>query len=256
MGGSEIDFSKKKVFLFDLDDTLINTTEANEIGLRRAYKKLSAECHDDISKKLPKKEFIKDLISIYNTRKDEHGEEFFDFDAEVFEIYCKENLPQKALRLNHMGHSLAARLFWNFRHAKNNSLMPHPHAFNILNKLINSGITILCVTQGKCNYQHTKAMITDIESRTQAVLVTKDKKSELTKHISLRKIPPSDAVMIGDKETDILAGENANINTVLIKKDDSKLSMGCTPSITLSNLGELLELIPELKMDKHGGTQD
>lgn len=209
-----MDLNSKDIFLFDLDDTLINTREANDIALRRAYKKLTSISKMDLSEKLPKEKFIGDIKKIYEDSKNRGEKRYYDYDPTLFEEYC-EKLPSN-LGLRYMKHSLAARLFWHFKETKYRVLMPHPDTFNILNSIHNKGKIAYCVTQGTCNYQHTKAMLTGIEEKVEAVQVTERKEEELEKFVDEMEFDKEKTVMIGDSETDIKAGKNSGINTICI----------------------------------------
>ncbi|MBD3397833.1 HAD hydrolase-like protein [Candidatus Micrarchaeota archaeon] len=234
--------SDKNFFLFDLDDTLINTREATEMGLARAYRKLVSES-TEASNSFPSfDKFAADLRSIYSSTKTKEGErKFFDYDAEVFEEYC--NSPEvRDLKLKHHEHSLAARLFFNFKKTKNSCLMALPYAFEVLNTLSSLGAMSYCVTQGRCNYQHTKAMITDIEEKVESVFVTKNKIDELPGFVDHLGINPKDTVMIGDSESDIKAGVNAKIETVCVKSGKRDYGAFTTkPDIVFTDLREFME---------------
>lgn len=242
-----VDLASKRVFLIDLDDTLINTTESNRFALRRAYKKLASECESNLSEIISEKQFIDDMKKIYANVKDENNKKFFDYDAEVFEIYCNKFLPEDKLKLKHIQHSLAARLFWQFKETKNACLMARDDAFELLNSLKKMGAAVYCITQGKCNYQHTKVMLTDIETRLAGVVVTENKETELSNYVNVKKFPVQITVMIGDRPSDIKAGKNAGVETIRVlcpdRTDDFSASQ---PDQTYNNLRELTGAIPKV----------
>ncbi|MFH2023833.1 MAG: HAD hydrolase-like protein [Candidatus Micrarchaeota archaeon] len=239
-----IDLNSKRIFLFDLDDTLINTSLAKEAGLKRAYQKLVSECVADFEKLPSEEEFKSDLTYIYRTSKEENGDRFFDYDAKVFEDYCKSD-SIKALKLSHREFSLAARLCWHYRQTKNNSLMALPGGIEILKKL-GRNCKVHVITEGKCNYQHTKAMLTDIEKDVDLVFVTKDKVSQLTEFINEIKQDKKLCVIIGDNETDIKAGKEAGIDTILVKTGKRDYNKFKTEAdLTIVDLNEILKLLSE-----------
>lgn len=239
-----MDLKSKRVFLFDLDDTLINTSIAKEAGLKRAYQKLVSECVGDFEKLPTENEFIAELTRIYRNERDDDGKRFFDFDAKVFEDYCKK-ISTRGLRLRHFEFSLAARLCWHYRQTKNNSLMALPGSIELL-KLLGRRGKVHVVTEGKCNYQHTKAMLTDIEKDVDLVFVTENKISELKEFIETNIKEKELAVMIGDSEGDMSAGQEAGIDTVLVKtgkKDYDKFKIEA--NLTIGGLDELLRLFKD-----------
>ncbi len=239
-----VNLASKRIFLIDLDDTLINTTDANEMALKRTYRKLASECEENLSEVISETKFVEQVEGIYRNEKDEHGKKFFDYEAEVFEKYCNEKLPTYKLPFRHIEHSLAARLFWQFKETKNACLMGREDAFELLNTLRKRG-AVYCITQGKCNYQHTKTMLTDIEPKLNGVSVTTDKETELPKYVDAMKFQKELAVMIGDKPSDAKAGKNAGIDTIRIvypRRSDDDFSTA-QPDASFASLGEFLRAI-------------
>ena len=238
-----IDLESKRNFLFDLDDTLINTRAATELGLKRAYEKLLSECTNDFHKLPSFEDFYRDLHQTYNSKDDSGNKKYFDYDAEVFDEYCTSYINSEQLKLRHYEHSLAARLFWHFRQTKNSSLMALTDAFNILN-FIGKSNAIYCITQGKCNYQHTKAMLTDIEQNVDNVIVTENKIKDLKKFIELYGLDKRETLMVGDSENDIIAGKSTGVSTILIKSgkhDYDRFEVNA--DLSLNNMLELLNLL-------------
>ena len=241
-----VDLKLKEVFLIDLDDTLIDTSGASKIALRRAYGKLSSECNEDLATILSEDGFTKQMEEIYRNDKDENGHAFLDYDAEVFEIYCTRTLPKIGLTFRHTEHSLAARLFWQFKETKNSCLMGRENAFELINTLRKRG-AVYCITQGRCNYQHTKAMLTDIEPRLNGISVVvppKTKEDELPKYLVAKQFQAEKTVMIGDKPSDIRAGKKAEVDTIRIVYprlgDDFSTNV---PDLTYNNLGEFMQAL-------------
>ncbi len=235
-----VNLTDKQIFLFDLDDTLINTNEATKLGITRAYRKLVSE---NIGySNLPSFDgFYSGLRSIYSS-KDQNGKrKYHDYDAGVFEEYCQ--LPEiRKLKLKHHEHSLAARLFFHFKITKNNCLMALPCAFEVLDAVSSLGAMSYCVTQGKCNYQHTKAMITEIEEKVELVVVTETKIDELPGFVSQLDMDPEHMVMVGDSDSDIIAGKNATIDTVLVKSGTRDYdAFPVKPDLIFDNLCEFLK---------------
>ncbi|MBI5051329.1 HAD hydrolase-like protein [Candidatus Micrarchaeota archaeon] len=235
-----IDLSSKKIFLFDLDDTLIDTSKSRKLGLERAYQKLVSECTSNPHKLPAFDEFEQELTKLYKSSKDEDGGKFYDYDAKVFEEYCSY-LSKIGSGLKHTEFSLAARLCWHYRQTKNNSLMARNGAFELLKEIGKTDL-IYCVTEGKCNYQHTKAMLTDIEEMVDSVIVTKEKVSELKGFIEQRGFNKSETVMIGDSENDITAGKSANVSTICVKHEGRNYdSFKVQADLTVNSLVEVLE---------------
>ncbi len=249
-----LDLKSKEKFLFDLDDTLINTTEANMTGLELAYKRLTSECEGDLTEYISLFQFKKDLEKLYRTKtKKKKLRKYFDYEPKVFEDYCNYVLPTKDnLITNHKEHSLAARLYWQFRQGKYDALMPKPNVVRII-KTLYPIADLYCVTQGKCNHQHTKIMLTNLEDLIAEVVVTKDKTVELAKYVRKRNFNLKLTVMIGDKQSDVQAGKNAHIDTVQIasknqiSKEKEQLKLEGTPwskpDLTLRNMNELYKKI-------------
>ena len=133
-----MDLTTKQYFIFDLDDTLINTHHANEAGLKWAYEKLASQYSGKLSSILPYEEFHKDLKKIYRSTTKKGRRKYFDYTAKVFEEYCTKTLHNKPKifanwgRFAHIDHSLAARLYWQFREMKYAAFMTKPYAEKIL----------------------------------------------------------------------------------------------------------------------------
>jgi len=221
-----IDFRTKQIFLIDLDDTILRMTEATEWGIRRAYNRLCTEYSGpgDLRDFLSFKEFRDDIDTIYK-KGDESGKPFRDIEVPIVEKYCTENLPKKNLSFNHYLFALAARLFWDFRDGKNGALLPFPDAYELFHEIRGYGFAY-CVTEGNCNYQHTKIMRTGLENEFQDIIVIREKKDEELKNyicpLVSEKNPKTTFVMIGDRPSDILAGYNAGIDTVRIRAGGHK----------------------------------
>ena len=242
-----MDFSKKRIFIFDLDNTLIDTQGAVDISLRRAYSRLSYEAYDDLASKLPFTEFSEALERTYRSPTKE-GKTRHDYDASVFEDYCNDTVPRKNLTLRHDRHALAARLYWEFREARFSSLVALPFAFDLLKQIkYVLKFTSYCITQGKCNLQHTKAMVTHIEDLIDDILVVEDKEKELKDYIGTKEIFPEQALIVGDRKTDILAGKRAEIGTVLISASDERFPADSKPDLQIKNLSELLTIVKASK---------
>jgi phosphoglycolate phosphatase-like HAD superfamily hydrolase len=121
--------------------------------------------------------------------------------------------------------------------------MALPHTFEVLNFLRARG-TVYCITEGKCNYQHTKAMLTDIEMYVESVFVTNDKVNELKEFAKERGFDRDNTVMIGDSENDTRAGKNAEISTVCIKSGVHDYeSFKIMADITIDDLDQLLKML-------------
>ena len=121
--------------------------------------------------------------------------------------------------------------------------MALPGAFELLNSISQSN-TIHCITQGECNYQHTKAMLTDIEQKVESVLVTYDKSIQLKSFIENKGYLHKEAVIIGDSQSDIVAGREAGIDTVCVKSekyDPEKFDVKA--DLVVEDLKELLDLL-------------
>ena len=237
-----LDLKSKSVFLIDLDDTLINTYEAMQIGLRRAYQKLAAESEEDLSEKLPLEKFEEQLRGIYNDGTDEDGKKYFDYRPKLFEDYCNNELPKLNVKTKHVRHSLAARIYWQFKETKYAVLMPRKNAFGLLCHLALLG-PVYCITQGKCNYQHTKAMLTDLEGKMADVVVTEEKERQLRDYVELKGFPKEKTIMIGDSRRDIVAGKNAGVETVLVKSDNPRHEKDFEETEADAKFNNLLEII-------------
>lgn len=64
-----ISLSSKRYFFFDLDDTLINTSQANKFGMESAYNQLSRLCDEDLSEILPFEKFEAEIKKVYREKK-------------------------------------------------------------------------------------------------------------------------------------------------------------------------------------------
>ena len=248
-----IDFSTKSVFLLDLDDTLINTTAATEWGLRRAYNRLCAEYRGQgsLCDCLPFADFKKEIYDIYG-HGDETGKRFREIEVAVIEEYCQENLPKKNLRFSHNLFALAARLYWDYRDGKNGALMPQPNVYELFQAIKGYGYAY-CVTEGRCNYQHTKLMRTGLESEFEDIIVIKENKerelkSYVDKMSSERKIGKTAFVMIGDSPKDVLAGYNSGIETIRIRNGKHENEMAILEAEeSFNSLDRLIERLRDKK---------
>lgn len=246
-----IDLSSKKYFFFDLDDTLVDTYSANELGFKKAYQRLTRDSGEDISSKLPYEVFKSELKKTYDSAKNASGKKkYYDFEAEVFEEFCKKLPLTFQINPGCSGDSLSARLFLHFRQTKNSVLMPVDHALDLLSLLRNNSCSLFCITRGRCNYQHTKLLLTNLdESLFDSLIVVSDendsKGDKLIAEIEKKHLPLKHTVMVGDNVDDIVAGHTAKIDAVRIKygshkDDDPKDDLGIA-DLELNNLGELLE---------------
>jgi FMN phosphatase YigB (HAD superfamily) len=250
-----LDLLIKRNFFFDLDDTLIDTENANNLGLKRAYQRLVHDCGENLSSKLPYEKFEQEMKDAYNADRNR----YYDFDPEVFEKVCKD-LPSKYhINPNCSGDSLSARLHWSFRQTKDHVIMPAEHALDLLSLLeANNECSLFLITKGRCHYQHTKMMLTNLdETLFDGLSVVKrdtgeTKAGKITEWISKiesevkKKVDLNQCVMIGDSPDDVAAGHTAGIHAVRIRtgahrkeeptKDEQK------PDAEYENLGELLEV--------------
>lgn len=239
-----MDLSKKRHFFFDLDDTLITTTNATELGLRMAYNKLSANALNDLSENFPYSRFEESITFIYKKEK------FSDYEAEVFEQFCRDPDITQKIKIKTTSDSLSARLYWHFKQTKNSALMTMENAFDLLSRLRDLNLASYCITRGRCNYQHTKLMLTDLEDKFDALLVCgedEDKGNRLNSYIQSKGIDGFEAVILGDRPEDINAGNKANIETIRILngKHRNDPSTG-KEHLIINNLKELLDRLQKI----------
>ena len=251
-----MDILSKKYFFFDLDDTLINTTEANELGLKKAYFKLSQSCKTDLSQILPFKTFKDHIREVYKR----DGNTYYDYEAEVFEEFCDELLSRYDIKdTGTTLDSLSAKLFYYFRQTKNPALMAVDHAFDLLYYLRNKKhYSVFCITRGKCNYQHTKLLLTGLDDDVFDSLMVastegkspRTKTERLSEEIKLKNIPLESAVIIGDNiKHDISAGHSVGIETIRILQgihsDEESSNKKETPDMTFDSIKDLFKFFKD-----------
>jgi FMN phosphatase YigB (HAD superfamily) len=203
----------KKYFFFDLDDTLINTNAATQLGIEKAYSLLAKRCREDISTKLPLDKFKKELNSIYRRLG------VREYDNEVFEEFCEGVTEKYKINPGTTGDSLAARLVMAYRETKNRVIMPQLNGLDLINHLKCAGRLVICFSNGRCNYQHTKLILAELDDEFEHLEVSEEETKEnmLRKYIEQMQIDVNQCVIVGDSPKDIEDGQIIRMGTIRIR---------------------------------------
>lgn len=245
-----IDFSSKRAFLFDLDDTLINTSDCRKAGLKAAYSRLGSLCKTDLAALLPENEFFDAIRGEYDKKRSEEFEknkcyETIDYTPEIFDNFCLLELPKRQVYVHGQYGALAARIYWTFKETRYATLAPNPHALSILNFLSSKGKPLYCLTQGKCNHQNTKLMLAELDGYFDEVFISEGKKeAKLSEIIKKLGIGAQDLVMVGDKAEDADAASAVGASSVRVFQGDAKNKRKeVCGDIGVNSLSELLSAL-------------
>ena len=204
------DIESFKLFLFDLDDTLINTRQSVQVGWKTALEHSSFLPSDfSFQNALTLLEF---LSSKFGTSAD--LEYWHAFVTEI--LHCHLPYP----------HPIAIQLCETYRNAYWKTLTPFNHVLPFLNTLKENNKFLSLISNGEKKFQNQKLKHTQLDKffDPATVFISSQFPSSLKKpspfmiNKALEKfsISPTQTLFFGNADTDIIAGNLAGIRTTLV----------------------------------------
>jgi len=226
--------------IFDLDNTLTDFMKAKEDSIRAAV-----DAMIDVGLPLGRQEATERIFAIYKEKGIEH--------QRVFNLFLKQETGK-------VDHRMLAAAVTSYRRARENSLVPYPHARLVLNRLLKDGYKLAVVSDAPgfeawlrltaLGFQHTFDLVLTHDDTG----VHKPDPTAFKMALEKLGVEAGRAVVIGDwKERDILGGQNAGLHTVYARYGDQysqyadKLDGEPTvPDFVADDLLQLLDVLDHL----------
>jgi len=227
-----------KAVLFDIDDTLYNSTEQTFHARMNAIKAM-------IEAGLPLKDekkcykILKEIIDQYGSNYDKH------FNKLLKKLGVKEN------------YRIISAGIVAYHDTKSAYLKPYHDTIPTLLKLKEMGLKLGVVTEGRMEKQWEKLIRLGIQHFFDTVVISEevgcDKSSKRIFEVALRRLKckPNEAIYVGDRlDKDIANANKVGLKTVRILKGKySKMKIPIKPDFTIKTLSEIIKI---LKDDYYG----
>lgn len=215
----EVAFINNKLVLFDLDGTLVDSSEVVFESFNYIFQKYNKPLLDW-------SEFIK-----------------------IFGRHPKQVF--KDLNYSFDDPDTVAKDFFEKQMSESKRVKVYDNACEAISDIKNNGIKVGIYTNA--NSTKTKILITetlrlaptDFDIILTGDDVTKPKPDPQGILICLKKlaISPNDAIYVGDSIADIMAADSAKVRSVLVTQGEDKTHINAKPTYTIENLAELLKLL-------------
>ncbi len=219
-----------KAVIFDLDNTLVDFMKMKRRAIEEAIPAMI-----DAGLKITPEEADRLIDEIYKER----GIEY----QQVFDIFL-----QKVL--NTVDYKILSAGIVAYRRAREAALIPYPHVYPTLNKLLKMGIKmgILSDAPGKeawlrlayMNFHHIFDEVVTFED----TKVRKPHPAPFQAILKKLKVDPDEAIMVGDwAERDIVGAANLGIKTAFAKYGDTFETKEHKADYVLNDISELINII-------------
>lgn len=219
-----------KAVIFDLDNTLVDFMKMKRRAIEEAIPAMI-----DAGLKITPEEADRIIDEIYKER----GIEY----QQVFDLFLQEVL-------NTVDYKILSAGIVAYRRAREAALIPYPHVYSTLNKLLKMGIKmgILSDAPGKeawlrlayMNFHHIFDEVVTFED-------TKERKPHPAPFQAILKklqVKPGEAIMVGDwAERDIVGAANLGIKTAFAKYGDTFETKEHKADYVLNDISELISII-------------
>ncbi len=231
-----------KAIIFDLDNTLTDFVKMKDASIEAAV-----DAMIDAGLTIPRGEMVRKIYAIY----EDEGIEY----QRVFDKFLQ-------LELGHIDHKVLATAVVAYRKARDSSLVLYPHVTLALMELVKRGLKLAVVSDAPraqawlrlchLNLQHFFEHVITFEDTGER----KPSAQPFKRALSLLKVGPSEALMVGDwPERDVVGASKLGIKTVFAKYGDTFGTVHSGADFELDDIIELVEVVDRLNgaANKKGG---
>ncbi|RKY69482.1 MAG: hypothetical protein DRQ02_00940 [Candidatus Latescibacterota bacterium] len=219
-----------KAVIFDLDNTLVDFMRMKEAAIDAAV-----DAMVDAGLKMSKQEAKDQIYKIYQ----EEGIEY----QRVFDRFLKE-------QLGGIDYKIHAAAIVGYRRAREAALVLYPHVNMTLTELVKRGIKLAVLSDAPRLQAWLRLCSLQLHHIFDFVLTFEDtgerKPSEIPfrKLLSLLKVAPSEALMVGDwPERDMVGAKKVGIKTVFARYGDTFATKHSGADFEIDDISEILEII-------------
>ncbi len=219
-----------KAVIFDLDNTLVDFMRMKEAAIDAAV-----DAMVDAGLKMSKQEAKREIYKIYQ----EEGIEY----QRVFDRFLKE-------QLGGIDYKIHAAAIVAYRRAREAALVLYPHVNMTLTELVKRGIKLAVLSDAPRLQAWLRLCSLQLHHIFDFVLTFEDtgvrKPSEIPfrKVLSLLKVAPSEALMVGDwPERDMVGAKKVGIKTVFARYGDTFATKHSGADFEIDDISEILEII-------------
>ena len=219
-----------KAVIFDLDNTLVDFMRMKEAAIDAAV-----DAMVDAGLKMSKQEAKDQIYKIYQ----EEGIEY----QRVFDRFLKE-------QLGGIDYKIHAAAIVGYRRAREAALVLYPHVNMTLTELVKRGIKLAVLSDAPRLQAWLRLCSLQLHHIFDFVLTFEDtgerKPSEIPfrKLLSLLKVAPSEALMVGDwPERDMVGAKKVGIKTVFARYGNAFATKDSGADFEIDDISEILEII-------------
>lgn len=219
-----------KVVVFDLDNTLVDFMKMKRMAIEAAISNMI-----DAGLHITEEEAQKYIDEIYNEQGMEYQKVFDDFLMKLS---------------NRVDNKILAAGIVAYRRAREAALIPYPHVYSTLNKLIKMGIKLGIVSDAPVKEAWLRLAYLNFHHIFDAV-VTFDETGQRKPHpapflkiLEKLKAKPEESIMVGDwAERDIVGAESVGMKTAFARYGDTFNTQNHNANYELSSIAEILDII-------------
>ncbi len=219
-----------RAVIFDLDNTLVDFMKMKRRAIEEAIPAMM-----DAGLELSVEESNKVIDEIYK----EQGIEY----QQVFDAFLQRVLKKVDYKILSAG--IVA-----YRRAREAALIPYPHVYSTLNKLLKMGIKMGIVSDAPAkeawlrlaylNFHHIVDAVVTFEDTGQR----KPHSAPFLKILEILDVDSEEAIMVGDwVERDIIGAENVGMKTAFAKYGDTFDTKSHNADYELNDINELIDII-------------
>jgi len=219
-----------KAIVFDLDNTLVDFMKMKSRAIEAAMIAMI-----DAGLNLTIKEATDQIDKIYK----EQGIEY----QQVFDLFLQQTLGR-------IDHKILAAGIVAYRREREAALIPYPHVYSTLNKLIRSGLKLGIVSDAPrreawlrlayLNFHHYFDEVVTFEETGQR----KPNAAPFLEILRRLNVEPKDALMVGDwAERDILGASGVGMKTAFARYGDTFNTLSHNADYELTDISQILDII-------------
>jgi HAD superfamily hydrolase (TIGR02253 family) len=219
-----------KAVVFDLDNTLMDFMKMKRRSIEEAIPAMI-----DAGLSITKEEANKVIDEIYK----EKGIEY----QQVFDLFLQ--------RVNNkIDYKILSAGIVAYRRAREAALIPYPHVYSTLNKLLKLGILMGILSDAPVKEAWLRLAYLNFHHIFDAVVTFEDtgeRKPNAAPFLVMLKrleVKPQEALMVGDwAERDIVGAQNVGMKTAFAKYGDTFNTEKHNADFELNDIGELIDII-------------
>ena len=221
-----------KAVVFDLDNTLMDFMKMKRRSIEEAIPAMI-----DAGLSVTKEEANKVIDEIYK----EKGIEY----QQVFDLFLQ--------RVNNkIDYKILSAGIVAYRRAREAALIPYPHVYSTLNKLLKLGILMGILSDAPVKEAWLRLAYLNFHHIFDAVVTFEDtgvRKPDAAPFLAMLKrleVKPEEALMVGDwAERDIVGAKNVGMKTAFAKYGDTFNTKKHNADFELNDINELIDIIIE-----------